>query len=222
MTRTIVRSLKWRFSAMSRKRKARHIKRYIAEHQIKTAVLVGATRRKGKVPGLKRTDGAVEDAVGSCARILGSCDIKRGMTPFPFVVGDGRALPFQSGSVDLVFSNAVIEHVGGEAEQRRFVREASRVGRHWIITTPNRWFPVESHTNAVFRHWRPSWRASKPWAFTRLLSRSEFADLLPQGSRIIGRPWSATFIAMGLGTHTDLTDGDVVTADHHDPAAKQN
>ena len=46
------------------------------------------------------------------------------------------------GTFDVVFSNAVIEHVGGEEEQLRFVAEALRVGRRAFITTPNRLFPV--------------------------------------------------------------------------------
>ena len=40
----------------------------------------------------------------------------------------------------------MIEHVGGEEEQRRFVAEVLRVGRRAFITTPNRWFPIEVHT----------------------------------------------------------------------------
>ena len=68
---------------------------------------------------------------------------------------DALELPFEDGSFDIVFSNAVIEHVGGEEEQRRFVAEALRVGRRAFITTPNRWFPVEVHTRLPLVHWLP-------------------------------------------------------------------
>ncbi len=46
----------------------------------------------------------------------------------PYVQGDACALPFADGAFDVVFSNAVIEHVGGREQQRRLVSEAIRVG----------------------------------------------------------------------------------------------
>lgn len=63
-----------------------------------------------------------------------------------FTRADGRALPFGDQSFDIVFSGAVIEHVGSRENQRQFVREACRVGRNVFITTPNRFFPVEAHS----------------------------------------------------------------------------
>jgi len=96
---------------------------------------------------------------------------------------DGLNLPFEDGSFDLVYSNAVIEHVGLEPEQRRFLAEHARVGRWWIATTPNKAFPIESHSNAVMAHWRKSW--SHP-DVSRLLTKHQFADLMPAGGRVVG------------------------------------
>src|SRR5436190_77472 len=62
-----------------------------------------------------------------------------------WVAGDGRTLPFRDASFDIVFSNSVIEHVGGEKSQRQFASEVMRVGRGFWVQTPNRWFPVEQH-----------------------------------------------------------------------------
>ena len=45
------------------------------------------------------------------------------------VQADGRELPFADDAFDLGFSNAVVEHVAGRAEQRRFVHELCRVSR---------------------------------------------------------------------------------------------
>jgi hypothetical protein len=63
------------------------------------------------------------------------------------VSADGCALPFKSRSFDWVFSNAVIEHVGGWKNQKFFASEIRRVARKgYFIATPNRYFLVEQHT----------------------------------------------------------------------------
>ena len=72
-----------------------------------------------------------------------------------FVLGDGRSMPFEDNSFDLVFSNAVIEHVGS-LQQQRFLLESVRVARkHIFLTTPNRWYPVELHTLLPLVHYLP-------------------------------------------------------------------
>lgn len=116
-----------------------------------------------------------------------------------YVAADGRALPFADKAFDLVYANAVIEHVGGKDEQHRFMQEVERVGKHWIVTTPNRWFPVELHSYAVLRHWSSAWRQDRLTpSVTRLLSRSEFRELLPRG-KLVARPVPATFTAVSDG-----------------------
>jgi hypothetical protein len=112
-----------------------------------------------------------------------------------YVVADGRGLPFVDNAFDLVVSNAVIEHVGDEPDQQAFVAEHVRVGRHWAMTTPNRWFPIEAHTRVFFKHWRAEWRAQHRRQFTRLLSKGEFAELLPNDADITGSHLSPTFFA---------------------------
>lgn len=48
-------------------------------------------------------------------------------------------------SFDLVFSNAVLEHVGGHANRQRFAASVRELApRHWI-QTPYRYFPLEPH-----------------------------------------------------------------------------
>jgi SAM-dependent methyltransferase len=111
----------------------------------------------------------------------------------PYVQGDACDLPFADGAFDVVFSNAVIEHVGGRERQRRLVSEALRVGRRAFITTPNRSFPVEVHTRLPLVHWLPdaladrTYRAAgKGWAAELdLLSRRSFESLFPGRVRIV-------------------------------------
>lgn len=83
-----------------------------------------------------------------------------------FVQGDGRDLPFDDASFDFVHSSAVMEHVGSQQMQVRFLREAWRVARKGIfVTTPNRWFPIEFHTLLPLLHWLP------PRLFRQALAR---------------------------------------------------
>lgn len=68
---------------------------------------------------------------------------------------DGERIPFDDDAFDVVWSNAVLEHVGDFAAQVRFLAELDRIGRRHFVTTPNRWFPVEVHTKFPLVHWLP-------------------------------------------------------------------
>lgn len=52
---------------------------------------------------------------------------------------------FDDRQFDVAFSNSVIEHVGGEREQRLVASEISRVARGYFVQTPDRFFPIEPH-----------------------------------------------------------------------------
>jgi|BarGraNGADG00212_1021973.scaffolds.fasta_scaffold51483_1 hypothetical protein len=111
-----------------------------------------------------------------------------------YVCANALDLPFDDRSFDLVYSNAVIEHVGDEAEQRQFVAEHARVGKSWIFTTPNRWFPIESHSDVFFKHWRDAWVKESP-LMSRLLGPRDVQALLPTESRLHGHFYSPTLTA---------------------------
>jgi methyltransferase family protein len=74
-----------------------------------------------------------------------------------YVCANALDLPFADASFDLVHSSAVLEHVGSFENQTRMVGECVRVARRGIcLTTPNRWFPIEIHTQLPLLHWLPS------------------------------------------------------------------
>ncbi|MBM6596236.1 class I SAM-dependent methyltransferase [Microvirga pudoricolor] len=64
-----------------------------------------------------------------------------------------RRLPFNDRAFDIATSNAVLEHVGSEQNQRHFVSELSRVAEKVFISVPHRYFPIEHHTGMPFLHW---------------------------------------------------------------------
>ncbi len=116
---------------------------------------------------------------------------------------------------DLVFSNSVIEHVGGHYRRVRFAETIEALApRHWI-QTPNRYFPMEPHwlfpgfqflpttvKARLFRVWhgqfsnRPtSRRMGVEWVLdVELLTKAEMAFYFPSSKilteRLVGLPKS--------------------------------
>ena len=86
------------------------------------------------------------------------------------VRADGRALPFEDGQFDVGFSNAVVEHLPDLESQRAFVSELCRVSRRVFVTTPNRLFPLDTHTLVPLAHWLPDDSRDRIY---RLLGRDE-------------------------------------------------
>jgi SAM-dependent methyltransferase len=80
----------------------------------------------------------------------------------------GDRLPFRDAEFDVVFSNAVLEHVGSRTQQARFIADLCRVSRQFFITTPNRWFPFEHHTGIPLLHYLP------PRAFRAVLRKTRY------------------------------------------------
>jgi hypothetical protein len=179
------------FSSWNRARKASVVASLASRIEVRSVLLVGIG--EGGVEALPVEHGALSVAPRP---MIVACDPHHGTAVhWPYVCCDGRALPFRENAFDLVISNAVIEHVGDEDAQQQFASEHDRVGKNWILTTPNRWFPVESHTKTVFLHWSRRWRARQR-LFTRLLSRRDLRRLLPSQSDVKGTWWSPTFLAV--------------------------
>ena len=132
--------------------------------------------------------------------------------------GDARKLPYPDKSFDLVYSNAVIEHVGDWQDQMAMAREVMRVGRNWFVTTPNRWYPFEFHMRLPLVSWLPyTWmqKVGSVWSYNhgekryrsgqnyrlRLLTQREMRKLFP-GARVIPvriTAWPETLIATSAG-----------------------
>jgi hypothetical protein len=97
--------------------------------------------------------------------------------------GDACNLPPHIGSAgyDLVFSNSVLEHVGGHVQRMRFADSVHKLADlHWV-QTPYRYFPVEPHwlfPGFQFMPLAARARISAVWplAHTKSASRDEGLD----------------------------------------------
>jgi hypothetical protein len=73
------------------------------------------------------------------------------------LVGDATDLSdYADKSVDLVFSNSVIEHLYTFDNQRKMAAEIMRVGRFYFVQTPNRHFFLEPHYAVPFIQYIPT------------------------------------------------------------------
>lgn len=104
------------------------------------------------------------------------------------VIYDGETFPFNDESFDFIHSNAVIEHVCDRNKQIYFLDQMIRVAKKMIyFTTPNRFFPIEMHTNIPLLHYLPKKyfdriisKTSKKWAtgdYMNLLSYNDLEEM---------------------------------------------
>ena len=57
---------------------------------------------------------------------------------------------------DLVISAATIEHVGSNDNQIKMIDNCSKLSKKiFVITTPNRFYPIDFHTKIPIIHWLP-------------------------------------------------------------------
>jgi len=137
------------------------------------------------------------------------------------VVGDGCNLTaYRDNEFDVVFSNSVIEHVGGFERQQQMAQEIMRVGKRYFVETPNYYFPLEPHflvfgfqylpisfRTFLVQHFSLGWfdrlkdkeQAKKEVESIRLLKYGEIKALFPEGmvrrERFCG--WTKSFVVYG-------------------------
>ncbi|MCU1449872.1 MAG: methyltransferase type 11 [Acidimicrobiales bacterium] len=140
-----------------------------------------------------------------------------GRATIEVVVGDATDPPVDPGEFDLVFSNSVIEHVGGPEAIAAFA-DVTRRGVRYFLQTPNRWFPVEPHFVLPLHFVLPTrvkavivmvWdrgprRRSYAEALARveeihLLTRRELELLFPDATIVADRKWLMTKSFMVFG-----------------------
>lgn len=92
-------------------------------------------------------------SIEDCSKLVEKFELER------FVQNKSKEpLPFSDCEFDIVFSSAVLEHVGTRQDQEFFINECLRITKPTgkiFLTTPNRFFPLEMHTFIPFLHWLP-------------------------------------------------------------------
>jgi ubiquinone/menaquinone biosynthesis C-methylase UbiE len=123
-------------------------------------------------------------------------------------VADGCNLPYPDQSFDWVFSNAVLEHVGGKDKQKQFAREMQRVARvGYFLSTPNRAFFLDPHTYLPYYHLLPeslqrvavrlSVGHMQTWRPLRLVSARQLREMFPAAQVASVGPLGFNLIAYG-------------------------
>lgn len=184
----LLRKIQHQFARWNRRRKMRFVLGLIRKYDLKSCLIVGATPSADITDIENLIERGIRDAILETivSGLEASSDVWTN-----WCQADGRDLPFIANSFDFVFSNAVIEHVGNKEDQIRFIEEHNRVGNAWLLTTPNRLFPIESHTQILFSHMRKGWQHP---SISRLLSKRDLKEILPPGAVIRGHTFSPTFI----------------------------
>lgn len=226
----VTKKLKWYFGHYSRIRKLEHFYQLCAGGMILDAGVTGSAHTPTANIFLETFRFADCQYTG-----LGIDDLSKVKQRHPaksFVEYDGVTFPFPDKTFDWVFSNAVIEHVGTRQAQLHFLNEMLRVGRNVFFTTPNKHFPVESHTNAILLHWLSDrmffdWCAKQglDWnpANLNLLARGDIDALLQRSkavqkrifsNRTVGWPMTYTVICSdsALPTETRPDEASMVSS----------
>jgi hypothetical protein len=138
-----------------------------------------------------------------------------------FVRADACAGDF--GKYDLVFSNSLMEHLGGHARRQQFADVVQTSAPSWWIQTPYRYFPIEPHwffpgfqfmpfraRLAVCQHWntlheparKDRTEAAELVASTELISATEMSMYFPGSEswfeRMAGIPKSLVAVKSAL------------------------
>lgn len=142
-----------------------------------------------------------------------------GQATVEVLVGDATDPPVDPADYDLVFSNSVIEHVGGADAIAAFAG-VTRQGTQYFLQTPNRWFVIEPHFVLPFHFLLPRrvkaaivmWWDRGPRRRTyaealervdsiHLLTRRELDLLFPGATVVVDRKWllPKSFMVFGRG-----------------------
>jgi hypothetical protein len=83
------------------------------------------------------------------------------------------------GEYDLVFSNSLLEHLGGHARRQQFADVVRESAPNWWIQTPYRYFPIEPHwvfPGFQFLPFRVRREITQRWKIGHMGARADTAE----------------------------------------------
>jgi SAM-dependent methyltransferase len=145
------------------------------------------------------------------------------------LLDESGTVPYSDEYFDIVFCSSVIEHVtvtkkeailiqsgkkfreAAWIRQKEFAQEIRRIGRRYFVQTPNKYFPIESHTwLPVFFVWIPryfqvrlikflnTWWPKKTEPDWNLLTPKEMRALFPDAEIVLEKSCGITKSIMAI------------------------
>src|SRR5581483_11897881 len=173
-----------RYPLASKKEIDKQINDWLNKEKASEALVKFFIDRVGEVKGRKLLDvgfgsGGVSVAFAKAGAIVSGVDIEEDLKEIAekygqefnidFKIYNGSELPFENDYFDYIASSSVLEHV---SHPEKVLKEMFRVlkpkGRI-LLSLPNKYYPVETHTLAWFVSYMPRWMAKK---YLKILKRS--------------------------------------------------
>jgi ubiquinone/menaquinone biosynthesis C-methylase UbiE len=106
-------------------------------------------------------------------KIIADKNIAENSAKAELKIYDGVNLPFPDNFFDYIVSSSVLEHVSFPEKLLNDVFRVLKPGGRFLLTLPNKYAPLETHTLAYFVSWMPRWMAD--W-YLKILKRSPLKD----------------------------------------------
>jgi hypothetical protein len=103
------------------------------------------------------------------------------LAPYRLIEADACMCNGLSGAFDIVFSNALIEHVGNCRRQRLLANFVRSAGNSFWVQTPSPFFPIEAHCDI------PCW-----WFLPARQRKYKIAQWKRRGERFLARQMAST------------------------------
>jgi SAM-dependent methyltransferase len=130
----------------------------------------------------------------SCRAMAVNIEVRKMMEGWNLIIADGRLLPFKDKSVDIIMSNALLEHVNEGRE--KLVREIKRVSKgNYFISVPYLYSPFEPHYLIPLFQFVPEsvkrfllfrvgltigWMSKENYHEIKLFKKSQLRELFPE------------------------------------------
>ncbi len=129
----------------------------------------------------------------ACEAMAVNIEVRKEVQGWNLILADGRFLPFKDKSIDIVMSNALLEHVNEGRE--KLIIEIDRVSKgNYFISVPYRYSPFEPHYLAPFFQFVPEyvkrfllfrmgltigWISRQNYQKIELFTKRQLSELLP-------------------------------------------